>query len=157
MRLHKQRPNPAANRGFTLIELMIVIAIIAVLLSLALPAYQDYSIRSRVSEGLSVAAAAKLAVSETCQTDSTVSPTNSTTGYSFGGSTYVRSITISNTCERPWIVIRTQNTGASRDMVISLDGFMDADTGRFCWHCHLVSGDPKHLPGSCRGGHKDHF
>jgi type IV pilus assembly protein PilA len=136
---------------------MIVIAIISILLSLAVPAYQDYSIRSKVGEGLSVASVAKLAVSETCQTDSSISPTNVTTGYAFSPSKYVRSVTISNTCERPWIVIRTQNTGAVRDMVISLDGFLDSNTGRICWHCHMVSGDKKHLPGSCRGGHKAHF
>ena len=157
MSLHKHPRNPASNRGFTLIELMIVIAIIAVLLSLAVPAYQDYSVRTRVSEGLSVAAGAKLAVSETCQTDPSISPTNATTGYAFSASKYVRSVEISNTCDRPWIVIRTQNTGAPRDMVISLDGFLDPDTGRVCWHCHLVSGDQKYLPSSCRGGHKAHF
>ncbi|NNK52653.1 MAG: prepilin-type N-terminal cleavage/methylation domain-containing protein, partial [Xanthomonadales bacterium] len=57
------------SKGFTLIELMIVIAIVAILLALALPAYQDYTIRAKVTEGLSVAASPKLAVSETCQSD----------------------------------------------------------------------------------------
>ncbi len=52
------------QQGFTLIELMIVVAIIGILAAIAIPAYQDYTIRAQVSEGLSLAAAAKAAVAE---------------------------------------------------------------------------------------------
>ncbi len=52
------------QKGFTLIELMIVVAIIGILAAIAIPAYQDYTIRSQVSEGLTLAAQAKTAVSE---------------------------------------------------------------------------------------------
>lgn len=52
------------QQGFTLIELMIVVAIIGILAAIAIPAYQDYTIRAQVSEGLNLAAAAKAAISE---------------------------------------------------------------------------------------------
>src|ERR1700741_5149931 len=55
----------AIQKGFTLIELMIVVAIIGILAAIAIPAYQDYTVRAQVSEGMNLAAAAKAAVAET--------------------------------------------------------------------------------------------
>ncbi len=153
LNFHYQTSEGAASKGFTLIELMIVIAIIAVLVSLALPAYQDYSIRTKVTEGLSVATAAKVAVAETCMTEPTTVPSNRSVGYSFARSSYVRSIVISHTCEEPWIVIRTINTGAKVDVTLSLDGHFDADAGHVEWNCHQVRGEKRHMPQSCRDNH----
>ena len=66
------------QQGFTLIELMIVVAIIGILAAIAIPAYQDYTIRAQVTEGLNLAAAAKAAVAETFSATSNW-PTNNTT------------------------------------------------------------------------------
>jgi type IV pilus assembly protein PilA len=140
------------SSGFTLIELMIVIAIIAILLALALPAYQDYSIRAKVGEGLSVAASAKLAAAETCQTrNGAPSDTinDAATGYQFDASNYVTSVVTSGDCTAPVITITTNtNTGASAAIALTLTGA--AANGRIDWTCTSSAANISHVPSTCR-------
>src|SRR5688500_3725694 len=91
------------RKGFTLIELMIVVAIIGILAAIALPAYQDYTIRSRVSELVAAASAYKISVAERAHADATMSNAGAglsvtPVGYITGGSiTNTGVITISST------------------------------------------------------------
>jgi type IV pilus assembly protein PilA len=141
------------SKGFTLIELMIVIAIIAILLALAIPAYQDYTVRSKVGEGLSVGASAKLAAGETCQSEPDLTGIdNDAVGYLFSVSKYVSDVTVSGDCTAPVVTVTTVNTGAvavgATDPVLVLTG--TTGTGSVDWDCTASSGESRHIPSTCR-------
>jgi len=141
------------SKGFTLIELMIVIAIVAILLALALPAYQDYTIRAKTTEGLSLGASPKLAVSETCQSDPNATPATDS-GYTFTAGTdaddYVSTIVLGGTCLAPTVTITTMNTGAATQPVLLLTGAAVVGSGQIEWDCTTTAGLPQHVPTSCR-------
>ena len=136
-----------AQQGFTLIELMIVVAIIGILAAVALPAYQDYTVRAKVSELLLAASNAKVAVSEFAQSEDTL--TGSGTGLTIAtDGQYVSSGSVSANG-----VITVTGTaaalGADSDVSLTLSPTL-ANSGVVTWDC-TSSSAAKYLPATCRG------
>ena len=133
------------TRGFTLIELMIVTAIVGILVAVAFPAYQDYSIRTRVAEGLTMAGSAKLAVSETVLTNRVLPATQAETGYASPiATTNVASITIA-----AGGVITITYTVTAGGGTILMTPTLQAN-GDLDWDCTGGTTLAKHRPASCR-------
>ena len=150
------------QQGFTLIELMIVVAIIGILAAVALPAYQDYTKRAKMTEIVLAAGACRSAISEVVQSAPTSLPAANSWGCNEGGSApskYVAGIT---TSAAGVITVASQNIpGVTTG--ITLTPCSNADTGACValaagvtqigkWVCNAtVAGEVKFLPSTCRG------
>jgi len=136
------------QKGFTLIELMIVVAIIGILAAVALPAYQDYTTRAKMSEVVMAAAPAKLAVTETVSSmGSLASIVGASTGYSFAGATkYVSGVSIADSTGV--ISVTSIVPNATGDLLFTPTE-VGTDTGQLTWKCSSTI-NAKYLPSECR-------
>jgi type IV pilus assembly protein PilA len=136
------------QQGFTLIELMIVVAIIGILAAVALPAYQDYTTRAKMSEVLVMGAPAKLAISETSSSlGGLASLTASNSGYTFSGATkYVSNVVITDATGV--ITITSIVPGALG--TITLTPAVVGTAGQLRWTCASPDINAKFLPSECR-------
>ncbi|WP_447733000.1 pilin [Rhodanobacter soli] len=137
------------QKGFTLIELMIVVAIIAILAAIAIPAYQDYLIRTQVSEGAVLTDGAKTAFAEFYSNTGNMPTTNASAG--LAKSTSITGKYVSDVAVASSVITATfgneANTKISGKFFI-LSPIVNA--GSLGWSCTKSTVDPKYLPTSCR-------
>jgi type IV pilus assembly protein PilA len=163
------------QQGFTLIELMIVVAIIGILAAIAIPAYQDYTIRAQVSEGLNLAAAAKAAVAETFLNRGAAPADRTAAGMSPNAvdtqGKYVASVEVTNGAIT--VTYGNEANAAIKNLTLGISPYMSADNS-VVWRCGAapvpgttplavmtgsayiagtlgsVAANNKYLPASCR-------
>ena len=138
------------QQGFTLIELMIVVAIIGILAAVALPAYQDYTVRAKVTEVILAASSPKTSVSEAAQTLAGMPATASVTVDS-QASKYVASVSYTSTATSTGLITATATTAEPKMAggTITLTGSYQTN-GQVTWVCSGTIAS-KYRPASCQG------
>jgi len=138
------------QKGFTLIELMIVVAIIGILAAIAIPAYQDYTIRAQVSEGLNLSAGAKAAISEYFMDRGVMPLNNAEAGLEAAANitgNYVTTVTVAGGV----ITVAYGGAQANAQIVGDTLTLTPAPTaGSVAWNCATGTLLPKHVPSACR-------
>lgn len=144
------------QQGFTLIELMIVVAIIGILAAIAIPAYQDYTQRTQVSEGFTLAAGAKTAISEFAQTNGAYPATADLADLGLNAAVNGKYSGMAAAATTGIITITMNNTGVGAAIQGKTFTFtppaaanLAGVTGAFPWACAKGTIAQKYLPKSC--------